>query len=248
MMVTDVVQAYEALLALDGYKDSAEKADSIYDEYTSIRINTAEVGDYILFGTYEQDNNTVNGKEDIEWLVLAKEDERLLVISKFALDCREFNSVFKATTWEECSLRKWLNNDFINKSFSPKEKTMILETLLSDDINSDYGTYPGQDTLDKVFLLSIAEAEQYFSTDQSRICIATDYAEAQGAPILGHDGMNACYWWLRSPGYSMYSGGHSKFAAEVGTWGEVRSDGDLAHADGSVRPALWIVKNPDAEQ
>jgi len=73
-----------ACILLNGlsYRDSAEKLKSA----KQAQIKNAKVGDIVYFGTYEQDNDTTNGKEDIKWLVLAKENNRVLVISDKALD------------------------------------------------------------------------------------------------------------------------------------------------------------------
>ena len=56
-------------------------------EWADIVTNNS-VGDTITFGTYEQDNNTSNGKEAIEWTVLDKNGMSVLLISKQALDCQ----------------------------------------------------------------------------------------------------------------------------------------------------------------
>ncbi len=60
------VEAYETLIDLNGYKDSAAKAKEIYEQYKVEKLKTAEVGDYVVFGSYEQEKNSSNGKEDIE--------------------------------------------------------------------------------------------------------------------------------------------------------------------------------------
>lgn len=109
----NIVEAYEALVALEGYKDSTDKANSIYDKYKVEKLKVAKVGDYVFFGAYEQDNNTANGKENIEWLVLEVKDGKALVTSKYALDCKPYNTSYTDVTWENCTLRRWLNNDFI---------------------------------------------------------------------------------------------------------------------------------------
>lgn len=88
----NIVEAYEALVALEGYKDSTDKANSIYDKYKVEKLKVAKVGDYVFFGAYEQDNNTANGKENIEWLVLEVKDGKALVTSKYALDCKPYNT------------------------------------------------------------------------------------------------------------------------------------------------------------
>lgn len=235
MNAGNVVEAYEALVALDGYKDSADKANSIYGQYIVEKLKVAKAGDYVFFGEYEQDNNTANGKEDIEWLVLEVKDGKALVISKYALDCKPYDTNDTAVTWEACTLRGWLNNVFINASFSAEEKAMIPTVTVSADKNPDYSTNPGNATQDQVFLLSITEVNKYFSSNSARQCKPTDYAVANGA--WESDSGNF-WWWLRSPGYTQYT------AAGVYYFGGVFERGDYVHDDrAAVRPALWIDLN-----
>ena len=224
--------AHEAAIAafesLDGYKDSAIKIEQIKPLYHEALMENADVGDYVFFGCYEQDNNTDNGSEDIEWLVLAKENNRLLLISRNLLDCQPFNTENAYRTWETCSLREWLNNDFINTAFSAEEQTSILTVTVSTEYNPYYETYPGQETEDQVFLLSIQEAESYFISDEARRCTPTKYAKAQGVRKYNN-------WWLRSPGRS------SNFATFISSIGSIGNMGTLVGDDGyAVRPALWV--------
>ncbi len=176
----DYEPAYMLLNGL-GYKDSNEKLNNIKPQYQQIILGKANVGDIVYFGAYEQDNNTSNGKEDIEWIVLAKENGKVLVISKYALDCQQYNTSYIDVTWQGCSLRKWMNNIFISEAFGSQHQEMILDTNVPADKNPNYTTNPGNATTDKVFLLSIAEAEKYFTTDEARKCAPTAYAKAQGA-------------------------------------------------------------------
>lgn len=166
---TEAISAFEAL---EGYKDSANKIEecniNIYGEEVWNKVKSVNVGDTYRFGSYEQDNNKSNGQEDIEWLVLAKEGTKILVISKEALDCKPYNTSYTDVTWETCTLRKWLNNDFINAAFSADERTMIPTVTVSADKNPDYSTNPGNATQDQVFLLSITEVNKYFSSDSAR--------------------------------------------------------------------------------
>ena len=202
------------------------------------KIKTANVGDIIVFGTYEQDNNISNGKELIEWLVLVKENNRVLVISDKALDCKPYNQIWDYVTWETCSLRKWLNNDFINSAFSDDEKVKIPTVTVSADKNPKYNTNPGNATKDKAFLLSIVETEKYFTSDEARKCVPTEYAISNGAytsDSYTKGGKATCCWWLRSPGDTRSS------AASVSNVGSVISYGCYVHyVDRSVRPAMWI--------
>ncbi len=231
-------EAYSIFEELGNYKDSAEKAENIRVIKNTEKLKNANVGSYVTFGAYEQDNNNSNGKEDVEWLVLAKEGNEVLVISKYALDCQQYNTSYTHVTWETCSLREWLNGTFINNAFSAEEQAMIPTVTVSADKNPDYSMDPGNATQDKVFLLSITEANQYFTSDEARKCAPTDYAIAQGADAYDSykaGGRAACRWWLRSPGCSQAEAAY------------VRNDGDVygysntvCNDNYAVRPAMWI--------
>lgn len=230
----DIISAYEALIALDGYKDSADKASSIYDEYLmEKKLKNLKVGDYVFFGSYEQDNNTSNGAEGIEWLVLDVEDGKALVISKYALDNKPYNTDDTEVTWETCSLRQWLNNDFVNTAFSDDEKELIPTVTVADDEDSEYSADPGNATQDQVFLLSVTEAGKYFSSASASKCKPTDYALANGVDVNSDIGYY-CMWWQRSHQFS------STCRAAYITSDGVRMGWELVNIDLPVRPAMWI--------
>ena len=218
-------QKYNAAVA----KYGQEYVDAFY---------ALNVGDTLVFGTYEQDNDTTNGKEDIEWLVLTKENNKILVVSDKALDCKPYNQSRDYVTWETCSLRNWLNNDFINAAFTAEERAMIPTVTVSADMNPEYNTNPGNATKDRVFLLSIVETEKYFTSDEARKCVPTEYAISNGAytsDSYTKGGKVTCWWWLRSPG------GNRNRAAYVDLDGSVFRNGYfVSYDDGSVRPAMWI--------
>ena len=234
----DKISAYLLLSKIVGYKDAGDKVAEYKPIYKKYCLSTATVGAKMLYGSYEQDNDTSNGKEDIEWLVLAKEGNRLLLISDKALDCQQYNESWEDVTWETCSLRKWMNNTFLNEAFSTEEQKMIQSTNVSADENPEYDTDPGKATTDQVFLLSINEVNKYFASDEERMCVPTAYAIANGAytsDSYTKGGAATCWWWLRSPGRSQSS------AAGVGRGGGVHERGDGVFSDGGcVRPALWI--------
>lgn len=195
-------------------------------QHQIVPISDMQVGSYVLFGSYEQDNNAANGKEDIEWLVIAKEGDRALLISRYALDRQPYNTSYANVTWETCSLRAWLNGTFLNDAFSESEMAMIPGVTVSADEN------PGSGTTDQVFLLSITEANTYFSSDSTRQCKGTSYCYAQITDKTGNDN---CGWWLRSPGSSSYT------IAYVRSGGSVSSDGRKVSSDDiTVRPAMWV--------
>ena len=147
--------AYPMLTALGDYRDSAKKAEEIYEAYKTAKLRNAEVGDCVLFGAYEQDNDASNGKEDIEWLVLSKEDDRVLLISRYALDYQRYNETKAAVSWETCTLRKWLNDSFLNAAFSAEEQERIQDTALFASEDAEEGASSGSGAADKVFLLNL---------------------------------------------------------------------------------------------
>ena len=208
------------------------------------KLSSVQIGDYIKFGKYEQDNVLGNGSEDIEWLVLKVKDDKALVISKYVLDCQPYNAREADITWETCSLRKWLNSAFINLAFTADERAMIATSTVSAPKNNTYSTNAGNATPDQIFLLSIFDVENYIfynsdSNDYSqfrevaRICRATEYAIANGMQVDSSNG--EFHWWLRSPGnaqnYAAFfvgSSHYSSYGTKVNT-----------HYLG-VRPAMWI--------
>lgn len=233
----NIVEAYEALREIEGYKDSAEKARSIFRKAFIEKNGDIEIGGNIFFGTYEQDNNASNGKEDIEWLVLDEINGKVLVISRYALDYQQYhNTNHTDATWKTCSLREWLNGTFLNAAFCETEISAIPTAKVSANMNPLYDTDPGISTRDKVFLLSIAEANEYFSSYSERECETTAYAESRGEYVNGLS--RSCRWWLRSPGGKQY------YAAYVYRGGRVCEYGDdVDYNNYAVRPALWIDLN-----
>ncbi|MDD6796769.1 MAG: DUF6273 domain-containing protein [Clostridia bacterium] len=205
-------------------------------------LKSAQTGDIVTFGNYEQDGNTSNGAEPIKWLVLDRQGDRMLVISRYALDCQTYNTTYTAVTWETCTLRNWLNTEFYNTAFSDSEKASVITTTIENPNNAEYGTKGGNATDDKVFCLSIDEATRYFATHEARVTKATEYAISRGAWTWTKKDQLAgsCFWWLRSSGYSQ------KDAATVFYDGYVDGSGHRVDDDDkyAVRPAMWIAVNP----
>ena len=161
-------------------------------------------------------------------------DEALLV-SRYGLDCKPYNEEYTDITWENCDLQKWLNNDFLKEAFSGEERERIKLSEVVNDDNRKYGPRGGNNTRDRVFCLSLAEAEQYFKNDSERRCQPTAVAKAHGA-YVSDDGY--CWWWLRSPGHNQRS------ASYVGTDGALHPGGHyVSSVNRAVRPALRLIWN-----
>ena len=179
--------------------------------------------------------------ERIKWRVLQNDGSTLFLAADKGLDCKDYNEVDTSITWEDCTLRSWLNSDFYNMAFSSGEQGAIAEQDVVNEDNPKYNTEGGNDTRDKVYLLSIGEAtnpvygfcENGGLYSVSRRIQASDYAHARGGDINS-------WWWLRSPG------DRTSYAARVGYDGSVLWHGEYAYcSDGVCVPALHINLSSD---
>lgn len=215
----DLVSAYNTFQDLNGYKDSEEQIEKIRKETLEI----AQVGDVVEFGQYEQDNDKTNGQETIEWIVLDKQDDELLLISKYCLDYQVYGYT---EIWADCSLRSWLNTEFLTSAFSEEDREYIVKKALVVDKNSNL-------THDNVFVLSVEETKKYFDSNSDRRTSATAYASNQYDTKF--DPESEVKWWLRTPGKD------SVYAAIVDRSGSIDSYGEYSSTNSvAVRPAIWV--------
>ena len=246
----NVVYEYSFEKALNIYCDNPEitlEVNKIYPDanYFALLYGKAKV---FKLGRYSQ---SINGEEkSIEWIVLAREGRRVLAISKYALMTWPYTftidplKLIMEATWETCMLRSCLNREFLDAVFNKEEQSWIINSIVTADENpkSNHGTSPGNNTIDKVFLLSITEANKYFSSDSERKCQGTEYCCKDAKKYID---MN-CSWWLRSPGYDNYRAAYVSSKGHVNTYGEdvLRKTCDHGRLDDSdiltVRPALWL--------
>ena len=210
------------------------------------------VGSYVYYGTYPQ---TADGNDStpIEWLVLDYDakNKKALLISRYGLDCKMYDSGHADNvTWETCTLRTWLNGTFLSKAFNKAEQELILNTDVDNSKSQCYGgwiTSGGNDTQDKIFLLSYGEANKYLNVQFFRVSganeniksrvAATAYATAQGARTDSDyktvEGAASGRWWLRSPGWLQ------DMIAEVDINGSLNNI-YFFYIVTLVRPALWL--------
>ena len=258
-----------ALLLLRPWRDRAGGGTASWTETAGDRlravhgavkrreIRMTQVGKTFTLGLYEQDNSKKNGPEPIRWIVLAREEDRVLAISKYVLDCRLYDGEYAPVTWETCDLRAWLNGEFLETAFSRAEQGLIPLARTPADPNPDYPVDPGEDTEDRVFLLSILEADRYFHPDKTPppkagdraasdryyrtystlLCMPTAYAVARGCVPQVENGASS--WWFRSPGLSAASAAFANRLGRLSTDGILVNVANGTHSPG-VRPALWI--------
>lgn len=234
---------YESAFALLGEIGEAEKA-----KYEKLLIAQSNIGDMVFFGSYEQDNNTANGKENIEWLVLDKKGNQVLLLSNKALDYQSYNkkldfhsslipSNLGYFTWTDGSLRKWLNGSFITDAFSKEEQTLLQDTNVPVDRNPEDNTKYNNETTDKIFLLGIDEVNKYFGDGKTLKCVPTAYAKAKDDSYMTNDS-TPCRWWLRTLGCEDDS------ATFVRINGAIEFYGELQYVKEYVRPAIWVSIQP----
>ncbi len=213
-------------------RDAAETISAMISDSVSVRegsiLESVSVGDTVRFGEYYIDSKFK--KQPLPWQVLDIKDGLALVITKDCIDARSFDPRSMALTWRQSELRRWLNGEFADKAFGSRTSS-IAEVKLSPDTNSVFGTSGGIESKDKVFLLSLEEAQRYFPGNSSRTAKPATAAADKGL-FIGDNG--AVWWWLRSPGKDQ------KYAANVDYGGDIDFYGSDAQAVNGVRPALWV--------
>lgn len=177
----------------DTVYSKGEAADTVTDAQAG--TESIQKGDIVTLGTYEQDNNSANGPEAIEWIVIDMDSATAILLSRYALDV--YNTDWGSPTWDKSSLRKWMNEAFYQSAFSESDQKVIRSGTVKAGKNPNYSTNPGANTKDKVFALSYNEAERLL-TDSERRCRPTVYAQRRQSVFTDETGN--CYWWLRSPG------------------------------------------------
>ncbi len=195
------------------------------------------VGDKLRYGAFPQGSK--GEIQPLMWRVLAVEKDKALIITEQLIDTMQYNSFSDDITWEKCSLRFWLNNTFITSAFGGSLPRRVMVTTNDNPDNPKHGTEGGAPTEDKVFLLSVEEAEKYFKDNADRMAGVTEYAQKQGAWVskdyLLPNGEKAGLWWLRSPGYISHTASRVLINGDINSHG-----GSIVRENVAVRPAMWI--------
>ena len=213
--------------------------------------NGVTTWDCIYFGNYWQNDTNGDGKADqndqkepIKWRVLSVNGNDAFLLADQNLDSKLYNKIYTDVTWATCTLRTWLNGIFLNTAFTSAEQVAIKNTTVVNEDNPYFGTEGGENTTDKVYLLSIAEASntaygfngEFRTESETREAKNTAYAKECGAwtsTSTEYEGNG--YWWLRSPG------SYSDFASNVCDTGYGDDYGYFVDSvSTAVRPALHL--------
>lgn len=188
---------------------------------------------------------------DYSWRVLDIQDSKALIITEYIIDQRPYHDAYKAITWADCALRRYLNGEFLDK-FSVVDQARIIPVLNKNPDNEWYGTKGGPDTLDNVFLLSVEEAVcKYFGDSSSNLSNPDNKRRywferkdannsKRCARLVFNDGV--CWWWLRSPGRVGVKAVYIHGDGNIGIQGNNILKGNISdgRCTGGIRPALWV--------
>ena len=164
------------------------------------RIKNTKIGEVISFA-------------HMDWRVLDKKDGKVLLLKDNAFGSTPFDEKGQNVTWESSSVREWLNNDFLQESFTENERNSILETTVKNTPNATYKTPAGNNTKDKFFLLSCDEVAKYYDAiHETKSC-----------------------WWLRTPGAAENSMSFVYKDKTVMDYGY-----EVTNTNITVKPAMWL--------
>lgn len=246
ILVVNIVFAYDYEIT------QITKAKPVY-KYSE--RTTVDEMDTVIFGSYPQSDVSGNIKDPIEWIVVTDseylDEKRTLLLSKYILDCKCYNNTDDKITWENCTLRNWLNSTFLNTAFDSSEQEYICDAEMMNSNNSQFYTYGGKDTIDKVFCLDEMDINTYFLQENMRArnyrlqTRGTEYAKSiynndndkyggrltVYTPFFG----GGSYFWLRTPGNV------TNAALAVDSDGILNGYGKNVNSPTiGVRPAIWV--------
>ena len=237
----DLQGAIDGFVLLGDYRDASSRAAELAlsrqtDPELVQALKRAQPGEVVEFGRYEQDNDPGNGPEPIVWIVLARENGKVLLWSGYVLDAVPFHSQPAKITWADCSLRQWLNRDFFEAAFTPEERCLCAVSRLDNQQNGNSGANGGKDTEDRLFVPSSQELYDYGDAAGQLYAWPTAYAAAQG--VTTHDQYGTCSWWLRTPG------SHQDNVAICDMVGSLMHTGGVNRIGIGVRPMVWVLAEP----
>lgn len=242
-MTETAVKAFQTAMGQDssGIVD-LQTIRSLCEEGTKQNRDYPKVGDILRIGHYEQDGDGANGSEDVDWIVLETDGKEATLISLYGLEALAYSDDEGNTTWDQSSLRRWLNGDFLKEVFNSNEQSKLKTMSVKGEDNPVYGTHSGEETKDMIYLASIDEVTRLLDNDLDRLCLPTSQAINSGVTIDGSNG--ACSWWLRT------TGGDSDRISYVNSEGEVDYDGIYGNDRGcAVRPIITLeIEKPTAKE
>jgi len=194
-----------------------------------IKAQSFHAGDIVAFGQSDG--------ADIKWRILAVDGKEALITACCGVGLHAYHDDPSPALWRDCSLRKWLNTDFVSTVFSPGEREKICPVILPDeaDDDDDLSLTDENGAADKIFILSEAEAQRYFAGPSDRML---PYSQSvSGTWSFGSGLMRTCRWWLRGKTEGFNGRSCAPVCDHDGTFGGYQTASSPRMA---VRPALWV--------
>ena len=221
----DLDAALTAFDALGDFSDAAAQARQIRLQ----QLKDAKVGTCASWGSYEQDGNKENGNEPIQWIVLAEDDGKKLLLSRDVLLFWPFSSKKDVVKWARTDVRSKLD-EFESTAFTAEEAAIIAETSVTTKDNT---------TTETVYLLSTEELRQYLRDNMS-------LWEAKPTAAISNSGSDTGYWArcdvgmdVQSVFRSIFEGGNQEEYEADYVHGTFVSEHNVTDPEG-VRPAMWV--------
>lgn len=201
------------------------------DEHEKIRI--PEMGESVVFGRFPQTSDCQ--LLPLEWKVLYTEDDKALLITQkeiIALDGDSFKE--DMGTWDKSKIREWLNRWFFEIAFTDKEQSIIVTASNTTPANPITSIDGGEDTEDRVFLLSYDEVMKFMPSEEDRKAEMTEYVEMQQYELVHND--EKAFWQTRTIG-----GKNGKGSMAIYNYnGYIVNDSQNALSIYTLRPAIWV--------
>lgn len=196
----------------------------------------------ITLGRWPQNSSQ---PEPVQWLVLREEGNALLCLSRFILDCQPYHREGGGVCWKDCSLRRWLDQEFLPAAFTPEEQRRLLPARLKS---------PGGETTDRVFLLAppedwpgwdlMKDSDSYFSFPPEDCAITTPYTREKGIWFVeeeGADQYRGC-WCIRYPRYLQNDDPRPDYTSSVNFDGYIEAVAQETENFDGIRPAIILSK------
>ena len=195
----------------------------------------------VTFGRWHMNTDaqdSEDGKEPIEWLVLENDGKNVLLLSRYVLTETNFNLRYmdaSGKVWAKSTLREYLNGEFLKTVFT-KEEQKVIRTNQTKNPPGPATATKGGSSKEKVFVLSYEELEKYLPTQESRVAECTEFSQLL-MRNNGYDVEIATHpesWWLRTPGMNV------AMALLVKKDGSVELKGEQSVMPRGVRPAILV--------
>ena len=174
---------------------------------TILNADTCQPGNKVSFGTYNE--------KELIWKVLRKDGNRRLLLAEKPVEFMSFYPERISINWSTCTLRRWLNKQFLEESFTLQERMTILLSSHRNNTDPRWDDENGPDTRDKAFVFNLRELDEYLPDQEDR--------------AVGE------WWWLRGHGCSNLN------QQAVYYDGTVYPEGVSCNSkEVGVRPAIWI--------